>query len=841
MATYASNPTLALPEYTPEVNLGIYATGLQQKTQQYYAGIQKVQGVIDNIAGLELARDTDKQHLNSLFSGLQSKISNTVGSDFSSLSVVNSVAGMAGSIYRDPQIKNGVASTANIKALTTAQAELKEKHPDRYSAANEWFDNNQVSNYLQNTDPNARFSQTSPTPYINRDAEYIKILKEMNPNSTLQQGDFTIGDDGRISILKENAFEGFSTTQLRSAVSLLTSRPDIQRQFLIDGNYSYQNLDRNTLIRKIDNDLDNQEKTFISTIENEKARLASDVSLDQTVQTKRLSELEDYADEQLRRFRQIKDDSHSLSDDQIKTNLYKANWEANILGAYGYTKSSSKILDSPINKARLDREKFDFEILKENKNTSTSGINTQTVPSPFPISRVTEFGETSLNTAIEQDKQEYSQSLTNIINGEAINNSQPKPKIQNTDGSWRWNVGPLGYASQELAERASDNIYKNFSEKSIGGNATPETQTKWADLNSIKRRIDEKEYIKQKINSDPYINRAQTNLNRILPKNLEGLTINQVQIASDDLLDIYYSRNETGSVKEDAENRLKSKFGNIPVMGGSEATGTNPSLLNQAYNSFEERAKTIPELKNYAELIRDTYSQINTTRGDYASDFIVSKPEAQRDLTQRVRSVLNSVIVQESRLGRKASNAQKALELLGNEDIKSENITTGYTIDQNTGKAYLYVKEAGKPTNPDHMIEVPSSTLETIPGVTTQDRFKMKFGSSLQLSQYETTDLMNKKEDSAYEILPTPGNPYQIKYHLVADNPGESYNVKLYIRDTRISNTGRNENLLLNGINMTIPSGRGLTPDQILGAIERFKNPKEVEKEINYQRTKNGS
>jgi hypothetical protein len=114
----ASFTDTQLPKFNPYVQqlpieemkqVGMY------KQQQYDQGVQKIQGYIDNVAGMSVSRDVDKQHLQSSLTDLGSKLKTVAAGDFSNHQLVNSVGGMATSIVKDPIIQAAVSSTANDK------------------------------------------------------------------------------------------------------------------------------------------------------------------------------------------------------------------------------------------------------------------------------------------------------------------------------------------------------------------------------------------------------------------------------------------------------------------------------------------------------------------------------------------------------------------------------------------------------------------------------------------------------------------------------------------------------------------------------------------------------
>jgi hypothetical protein len=87
-----------------------------QKQAQYDQGLQKIQGYIDNIAGIELLKDPDKANLKSKLNQLGSRLKTVAAGDFSNQQLVNSIGGMASQIVKDKDIQTAMRSTAKYKA-----------------------------------------------------------------------------------------------------------------------------------------------------------------------------------------------------------------------------------------------------------------------------------------------------------------------------------------------------------------------------------------------------------------------------------------------------------------------------------------------------------------------------------------------------------------------------------------------------------------------------------------------------------------------------------------------------------------------------------------------------
>ena len=102
------------------VQVGMY------KQKQYDAGVQKIQGYINNIAGMDVYNDGDKALLNSKLTELGSNLKTVAAGDFSNSQLVNSVGGMATQLIKDPMVQNAVLNTTRFRK-TLAQIERNDK------------------------------------------------------------------------------------------------------------------------------------------------------------------------------------------------------------------------------------------------------------------------------------------------------------------------------------------------------------------------------------------------------------------------------------------------------------------------------------------------------------------------------------------------------------------------------------------------------------------------------------------------------------------------------------------------------------------------------------------
>ena len=116
------------------------------KQQQYDEGVQRIQTNIDNVAGMDIARDVDKKYLESKLNALGNNLKAVAAGDFSNFQLVNSVNGMTNQITKDKNVRNAVSSTAWLRKQ---QAEMEKAISEgKSSQENQWDFEEKANRYL---------------------------------------------------------------------------------------------------------------------------------------------------------------------------------------------------------------------------------------------------------------------------------------------------------------------------------------------------------------------------------------------------------------------------------------------------------------------------------------------------------------------------------------------------------------------------------------------------------------------------------------------------------------------------------------------------------------------
>jgi len=243
----------------------------QWKQQQYDQGVQKIQTQIDNVAGMDIANESQKKYLQSKLDDLGNNLRTVAAGDFSNQQLVNSVGGMATSIIKDPIVQNAAASTQRLKqGVSDKQAANKS---GKGSVDNDWFFDQGANAYLSNTDVNASYSGG----YIeHRDLQpkMIEVLKSLHesgsdtevPWKTDKDGNILYGDTAKAMV--ENGFKGITSAKIENAIRSSLDANDL-RQMQISGMYQFRNYTQEDLA----NHAQDQYKAGIQTVTDKIAAL----------------------------------------------------------------------------------------------------------------------------------------------------------------------------------------------------------------------------------------------------------------------------------------------------------------------------------------------------------------------------------------------------------------------------------------------------------------------------------------------------------------------------------------------------------------------------------------
>ncbi len=326
-----------------------------EKQKLYDEGIQKIQTSIDNVAGLDVVRDVDKQYLQSKLDNLGGQLKTVAAGDFSNFQLTNSVAGMATRVAKDPNIINAMSSTKayrkGVEDMTTFNKEGKG------SPSNDWDFRNQAASWLNSKDLQTSFNGTY-NPYTNYKKNALELIKGLTKSSvtedmisTDEKGNMIVTD-----VLMRKTMAGVSPEQIQQALLSGLSPADF-KQMEIDGRYNYSNVDAPTFI----NSVNSSYKEKYDAYTQQRTILVN--AMDSTTDVMERANLEDNAKALDATIKGITSEYKSISNtfaqgdvESAKARLSTSDFIKGFSKAFSFTEASQTMENSPAAAIALQRE-----------------------------------------------------------------------------------------------------------------------------------------------------------------------------------------------------------------------------------------------------------------------------------------------------------------------------------------------------------------------------------------------------------------------------------------------------------------------------------------------------
>ena len=245
-----------------------------EKQQRYDEGVQKIQTSIDNVAGLDIAKDSDKQYLQSKLNALGNNLKTVAAGDFSNYQLVNSVGGMATQIGKDKNIQNAVGSTAwyrKQRARIEKDVEDGVSNPanldDFDKQASLWINSDKVGEkfngeYSKYFDVDKFTKETFDA--VSTDKYKFQDLYLTNPDGSHKRD--AKGNLVYSTLAATLEQEGRFPPKVRETLNHIMSDPRVQKQLQISGKYNYKNYDAEALGKKVIAVKDDKYKNYANSL-----------------------------------------------------------------------------------------------------------------------------------------------------------------------------------------------------------------------------------------------------------------------------------------------------------------------------------------------------------------------------------------------------------------------------------------------------------------------------------------------------------------------------------------------------------------------------------------------
>ena len=364
-----------IPQFNPYIQqlpVEAMVTVGMEKQKRYDEGLQKIQSQIENVAGLDIYRDTDKVYLQSKLNELGNNLKTVAAGDFSNFQLVNSVSGMTNQVGKDPIIQNAVGSTAKLRRELASMEEYKKKGKSDKNNE-EFFMDKVVRPYLDGPlDASFNGAYSPYTDIMGLISENIKaagidksVVQQMY--QTDNQGRLIFGKNGEpVPARTMTEVETSSNMrQVKSIVENVLSRGDVQNQLSIDGWANTRGVSAQSVIdnyrveygkRIGDADSDMLE---LNTLLTGKMSAAERMNLEEKLNVLKYAK-QKYKDQYL-----ALGGIAQSNPDAFKQAYYKTNYENNLLEQFTKYEKSEKNLKSPLTEQLNWEADYAFKERKE--------------------------------------------------------------------------------------------------------------------------------------------------------------------------------------------------------------------------------------------------------------------------------------------------------------------------------------------------------------------------------------------------------------------------------------------------------------------------------------------
>jgi hypothetical protein len=622
MASFTDN----IPQFNPYVQQlpveAMVSVGME-KQKRYDEGLQKIQGQIQQVAGLDVLRPIDKDYLQSKLNELGGNLQTFAASDFSNFQLTNSVGGMVNQISKDPFVLAAVKSTA----IDRKNAEFieSEKKAGKLDPGNLYVYNLQRNKYINS---GLKDEQGNPLVFSGQYEPYRDVYKKLSDVAKDVGIDESIipnlfDSNGQVSkVMVETLIKGKDANKIYDAFVNTLDSGDY-RQLEINGIYKYRDRSPQDIVTI----LETSNKQYAQTTLDKQADLLTEVADlksklpkakgEELIQiNKKISSLEtliqksntSIKDDQ-DNFLKVRDRALAGDEDQlnaIKGKIYTNNFLASLSKDFSSKISHVKYSENPLWKAIMDEKQFALDSwYKRESVKAAKRANELKEKELMPILQATGAVDGSQVNIAENVNQDYMNTV-----------GQRDQKLINLA---RWDMKRLGWTEGKMKEWVSAQAKnKGISEAEVLANwgTTTLTQIKSgqtkptseiaSEVNSINglnifvsglQKLMKSADEKAKLEGGESVKNVPDILKETKPVTVNvGSNGKNITLSAQDQLDLarFVSKREIFSTgvedkeREMATTRLKNKFGTytpyLQAWAESEFART-PGTIRQAFGA----------------------------------------------------------------------------------------------------------------------------------------------------------------------------------------------------------------------------------------------------------------
>lgn len=347
MASAFSTPREYAP-YQEQYNKELLAKAMMYKQGKYDFNKQKINQTIQNLTGLDIARDVDQEYLNNKLQGVLNVINQYGMGDLSLDDRTDYLSSYIANVA-DDNVMNAYMGTMTLRSIQK-QAEQARKE-GKYSDRNYAYSMQDMSKWLENPEVGVAYEgNKNYVPYEDENAALTKTIKELHPDAYL----YVDPDTNKVTYRKRSG-EILSAAKIKAALELtVASNPNLRKQFEVNAWWEFRNMSDAEFLSQSSNFIPVQNKIYNDNISSlKKSLIGLSPSSREYITT----------NEQIKLLTAERDNflnSGKISNRSgLEYNYYKTNLLNKYAEAYQYTKTTD--FDIITDNAKLAQLKQSFE------------------------------------------------------------------------------------------------------------------------------------------------------------------------------------------------------------------------------------------------------------------------------------------------------------------------------------------------------------------------------------------------------------------------------------------------------------------------------------------------
>lgn len=785
MANFTDQPIQFTPYVETTPVQAMVAVGMQ-KEQDFKQGIAKVQAYVDTIAGLDIAKEEDKQYVSSKLNEVKEGIAKNLSGDFSDSRITNQIGGAAVHIYKDPIVQNAVISTTNYrKGIADIEAARKAGKSDKN---NEDYYYNEANKWLTDKTPGTKFSGS----FI----EYTDIMKRIRENVSAAGIDsryveqmYETDGNGKLLLDKNNhlipalTMSALTTDsnakQVQSIVANVLKEGNIQQQIQVDGWANTRNIQPSAIYESFLRDFTARDVDAQEALLKIQSSLSSpELSTEKRAELeKQKLELQTYQNSNSTKLKQLKELA-LVDPDKFKQNYYQDNYVNNLLMGFSTVKEKQENKENPLRKQYNWFEEMNFKRENENWNrnleaqkmknqvsqfeltfkaeheqdpvtgewkpkapgstkkptvTPTTAPEVQALAPGTPIDAVSQVMAATENIKTEAFKMGFGLFYQNLrkLNGETVTDLKGK-KVPLDENRALELIGQYAKARGQSREEYIAAYMGSMDQNSENSNVPLNAQDAAVvadykklnnSLGNITATIAEI-YRQVEKETGVNLNSAESLLKPEIIKDFNGKTLT---ITPSDKMDLGIAWMNMGKESDTALKRIKSKFGENAF-----------DVFDYNNFNFRKYQKDLGENKSFREaqlLLSEKFKNFNIVQDPFAGS-VMGSPDEQANARNQMMAILTPD--SPGRLG--SDDRRKALAVLArNKDAAVTYIANRPTqLGQPwTGKVTIVDDKDGK----TYSIDVNEKELEAVTGRDFKESDERGYAARTNVSRFGSTNL----------------------------------------------------------------------------------------------------